>query len=85
MLNEQALQDIQRILTPGGQLHFWTDVLDYYEHICSQLMDTTSLAGPSFVPQRIAEHSMDYTTHFERRARTHGQPVYRAVFAKPTC
>lgn len=83
VLNEQVLQDIERSLIPGGQLHFWTDVLDYYEHICTQLMDTTNLAGPRYVPQREAEHSMDYTTHFERRARTHGQPVYRALFVKP--
>jgi tRNA (guanine-N7-)-methyltransferase len=84
VLNERALQDIQRILAPDGQLHFWTDVLDYYEHICEQLMDTTTLIGPRFVPQRAAQHSMDYTTHFERRARTHGQPVYRAIFTKPS-
>lgn len=84
VLNEQVVQDIQRSLLPGGKLHFWTDVLDYYEHICGLVMDTTTLTGPGYVPQRTAEHSMDYTTHFERRARTHGQPVYRAIFVKPT-
>ncbi len=83
ILNEHVVQDIQRSLVSGGKLHFWTDVLDYYEHICGLVMDTTTFAGPSYVPQRTAEHSMDYTTHFERRARTHGQPVYRAIFAKP--
>ncbi len=82
VLNEHTLYDIERVLTPGGQLHFWTDVLDYYEHICSQVMDLTALTGPAYVPQRSANHSMDYTTHFERRARTHGQPVYRAIFEK---
>jgi tRNA (guanine-N7-)-methyltransferase len=83
VLNEQTLQDIQRTLIAGGELHFWTDVLDYYEHICSQIMDTTQLTGPSYVPQRAATHNMDYTTHFERRARIHNQPVYRAIFYKP--
>ncbi len=82
VLNEQAIHDIQRVLKPNGELHFWTDVLDYYEHICGQVMDLTALAGPRFVQQRAAAHAMDYTTHFERRARTHGQPVYRAIFAK---
>ncbi len=82
VLNEHTLHDIERVLMLAGQLHFWTDVLDYYEHICGQIMDLTSLAGPKFVPQRTAAHSMDYTTHFERRARTHGQPVYRAIFEK---
>ncbi|QDV23321.1 tRNA (guanosine(46)-N7)-methyltransferase TrmB [Aureliella helgolandensis] len=84
VLNEQALADIERALVPGGEFHFWTDVLDYYEHICGQVMDLTKLAGPRYVPQRTAAHSMDYTTHFERRARTHGQPVYRAIFLQPS-
>lgn len=83
VLNEQVVQDIQRSLTAGGKLHFWTDALDYYEHICGLIMDTTTLSGPAYVPQRPALHSLDYTTQFERRARIHGQPVYRAIFAKP--
>lgn len=82
VLNEQTLRDIERTLAPGGELHFWTDVADYYEHICGDLMDLTALQGPRYVLQRTAAHPMDYTTHFERRARTHGQPVYRAVFIK---
>lgn len=83
VLNEEALQDVQRVLLPDGQFHFWTDVLDYYEHICGTVMDQTELLGPQYVPERSAGHSMDYTTHFERRARINGQPVYRAIFVKP--
>ena len=82
VLNRQTLTDIERVLRAGGELHFWTDVLDYYEHICAEVMDHTSLVGPRYVPQRAATHAMDFTTHFERRARNDGQPVYRAVFAK---
>lgn len=84
VLNDETLLAIERSLLPGGLLHFWTDVLDYYEHICGQVMDHTALLGPRYVPQRPAEHAMDYTTHFERRARRYGQPVYRAVFAQPS-
>ena len=82
VLNEQTLQDVQRVLKDGGEFHFWTDVLDYYEHICKQVMDETGLAGPRYVPERSASHAMDYTTHFERRARLNSQPVYRAIFIK---
>ena len=83
VLNEQTLSDIHRVLKPGGELHFWTDVLDYYEHICTEIMDSLDLLGPRYVPEQTAEHHMDYTTHFERRARLNSQPVYRAVFQKP--
>mgnify|MGYP001293330964 CR=1 FL=1 len=80
VLNDQTLRDIERVLKLGGEFHFWTDVLDYYEHECEQIMQLTHLAGPRYVAQRDPSHSMDFTTHFERRARLNGQPVYRAVF-----
>lgn len=83
VLNETMLENLVRILLPGGKFHFWTDVADYYEHICALVMDTTPLLGPEYVPSRDASHSMDYTTHFERRARLNSQPVYRAIFRKP--
>jgi tRNA (guanine-N7-)-methyltransferase len=83
VLNDQAILDIERSLIAKGEFHFWTDVLDYYELICAQVMDTTSLLGPKFIPERPASHGMDYTTHFERRARLNGQPIYRALFIKP--
>lgn len=82
VLNEQAIADIQRALVPGGEFHFWTDVLDYYEHLCQEVMQLTTLLGPRYVPERSAEHAMDYTTHFERRARINEQAVYRAIFVK---
>lgn len=83
VLNEQTLNDIVRALLPLGEFHFWTDVLDYYEHICAEVMDSTPLLGPKYVPERPSQHSMDFTTHFERRARNDSQPVYRARFQKP--
>lgn len=83
VLNDQTIADIVRVLLPGGEFHFWTDVLDYYEHICTEVMNQTNLLGPRYVPETQAAHSMDYTTHFERRARLNSQPVYRAIFQKP--
>jgi tRNA (guanine-N7-)-methyltransferase len=83
VLNEQAIVDIVRALMPSGEFHFWTDVLDYYELICSHIMDHTNLIGPRFVPERVAQHAMDFTTHFERRARLNGGTIYRAIFIKP--
>jgi tRNA (guanine-N7-)-methyltransferase len=82
VLNEQTLADIERTLAGGGEFHFWTDVADYYEFICSQVMELTRLQGPRYVPEKEAQHEMDYTTHFERRARLNSQPVYRAIFDK---
>lgn len=82
VLNDDTLAAIERILVPNGQFHFWTDVLDYYELICRHVIECMTLDGPRYVPQRAAQHDLDYTTHFERRARRNHQPIYRAVFGK---
>lgn len=80
VLNDDTLAAIERILKPQGKFHFWTDVLDYYELICRHVIEHMKLDGPRYVPQRAALHDLDYTTHFERRARRNHQPIYRAVF-----
>lgn len=76
------LRDIERVLQPGGTLHFWTDVQLYFDVTIQLILDTTNLTGPNDVPERPAEHDLDYRTHFERRMRLHGEPVYRAKFQK---
>ena len=83
VLQESLLGHIQRTLRPGGLLHFWTDVEEYFQATLDLLAATTRLAGPIRVEEIPAEHDMDYRTHFERRMRLHDLPVYRAVFRKP--
>lgn len=82
VLSDETILHIQRVLKPGGQLHFWTDVLDYYEIAVPRIMELTSLDGPFYVPEPVALHGMDYRTHFERRTRLNGLPVYRARFVR---
>ncbi|MFN6128191.1 MAG: tRNA (guanosine(46)-N7)-methyltransferase TrmB [Planctomycetota bacterium] len=83
VLSDETMTNIERTLLPGGQLHFWTDVLDYYEEAVARIMDLTRFRGPFYVPEPTATHAMDYRTHFERRTRLNGLPVYRARFEKP--
>lgn len=84
VLSEQTLTNIERTLKPNGAFHFWTDVLDYYEGTLELIDQVTKLAGPFFVSEPHATHDMDYLTHFERRTRKNGLPVYRARFTKTT-
>ena len=83
VMNEQLLVDVQRVLIPSGQLHFWTDVAEYYETSLELIANETSLIGPLPVPERPATGDLDYQTHFERRTRLHAQAVYRAEFRTP--
>ena len=80
VINPQMVQDIQRVLQPDGLFHFWTDVEEYFETACETIKDNSDFQGPIEVPERQAEHDMDYRTHFERRMRLNDHPVFRSRF-----
>ena len=82
VMNEYFVRDIERVLRPGGSLHFWTDVQDYYEMALPVLAEHTSLKGPLAVAEQTPAHDMDYRTNFERRKRQDGLPIYRSEFRK---
>jgi tRNA (guanine-N7-)-methyltransferase len=83
VMNNQFVADIQRVLEPGGELHFWTDVKEYFYTTLELIRAISQLIGPLTVPERAAEHDLDFRTHFERRMRLHGEAVYRSEFRKP--
>jgi tRNA (guanine-N7-)-methyltransferase len=84
VMRESFLHDIERTLVPGGSLHFWTDVEEYFQTSLELLAAHTTLLGPLPVPETPAEHDMAYRTHFERRVRMASEPVYRSEFKKKT-
>jgi len=83
VMQPSFIADIQRTLKPGGRLHFWTDVEEYYETTCSLIAEHSRLSGPVFVPEPPTEHDRDFRTHFERRMRRNDHPVFRSYFDKP--
>jgi tRNA (guanine-N7-)-methyltransferase len=82
VMNEGFVHAVVRTLAPGGTLHFWTDVRDYFDATLDLIAQQTPLAGPLKVHERSAEHDLDYRTHFERRMRLGSTPVHRAEFRK---
>ncbi len=84
VMNEPFLADVVRVLVPGGSLHFWTDVKDYFDLSLRLIAEHTPLVGPLAVNERPAEHDLDFRTHFERRTRLSELPVYRSEFRKPS-
>ena len=82
VMNAPFLRGIERTLVPGGALHFWTDVEEYFHSTLELIAQATTLAGPMPVSERPAEHDLDYRTHFERRMRLHNLPVFRSEFRK---
>jgi tRNA (guanine-N7-)-methyltransferase len=83
VMNEAFVREVERTLMPGGTLHFWTDVEEYFATTLELLAASTGLNGPLPVAEQPAQHDLDYRTHFERRMRLHGETVHRAEFRKP--
>jgi tRNA (guanine-N7-)-methyltransferase len=82
VMTDEFVHNIERALRPGGTLHFWTDVEEYFQETLGLLAQIPRLTGPLTVAEREATHDLDYRTHFERRMRLHGKPVYRSEFRK---
>jgi tRNA (guanine-N7-)-methyltransferase len=80
VMNESFVADVARVLAPGGWLHFWTDVQDYFDASLELIARQTRLVGPLAVAERPAAHDLDFRTHFERRMRLLKEPVFRAEF-----
>jgi tRNA (guanine-N7-)-methyltransferase len=84
LMDADFVADVERVLVPGGVLHFWTDVEAYYHETLEVLAKQTRLEGPIAVQVHDPEHDLDYRTHFERRMRLHDLPVYRGEFRRPS-
>lgn len=83
VMRDDFLRAVERALRPGGSLHFWTDVEEYFQTTLALIAECTRLQGPLSVAEVSPEHDLDYRTHFERRMRQTGLPVYRSEFRKP--
>ncbi len=82
VMNADFLHQVERVLVPGGTLHFWTDVEEYFQTTLELIVAESKLDGPRPVSEKPADHDLDYRTHFERRMRLHNEPVHRAEFCK---
>jgi len=79
---EPVIQVVHRKLKMGGKLHFWTDVEQYFRKGLEAIARVSGWTGPLEVPEKEPEHDFDYRTHFERRTRLNGSPVFRSLFIK---
>lgn len=82
VLSGPFLAQAGRVLASGSLLHIWTDVEEYF-HEALAAAAATGLFGPP-AEEVAAEpgHDLDYRTHFERRSRLAGLPVWRAAVAR---
>jgi len=82
VLSDLFLQHAGRVLAPGGLLHIWTDVEEYFAEAVAAAVGTQSFAAPQEETVGPAQHDLDYRTHFERRTRLAGAQVWRAMLKR---
>lgn len=83
VLNETSIPNYARALRAGGRLHFWTDVLDYFDETIEMIAVIVPELGVPIPEEEVeSTHDLDYRTHFERRSRQHQIPVYRVRYEK---
>jgi tRNA (guanine-N7-)-methyltransferase len=78
VFNAEFLVQAARILEPGGLLHAWTDVEEYFGVMTALVAANPALAALPPPAERQAAHDMDYHTSFERKKRKLGLPIFRA-------
>ena len=73
---------VARVLVPGGWLHMWTDVEDYFEIVQALLEHHPFFDNLPTPAERVATHDLDYQTSFERTRRVAGLPIHRGLWRR---
>lgn len=82
VLSEPFLLQGGRALATGSVLHIWTDVEEYFLEAMAAARATGLFAEPRVEEPNEPAHDLDYRTHFERRTRLAGMPVWRAALER---
>jgi tRNA (guanine-N7-)-methyltransferase len=82
LFNDEFADLLAVVVQPGGLVHAWTDVEEYFG-VISRLMDHhasfESLPVPELPP---AAHDLDYQTSFHRRRSQAGCVIYRGLWRR---
>lgn len=82
LFTDEFVDQIAAVLKPGGLVHSWTDVQEYFEVICS-LMDHHRHFEPLPPPAETEpQHDLDYRTSYERKRRKAGETVHRGLWRR---
>jgi tRNA (guanine-N7-)-methyltransferase len=81
VFDEWFLERVAALLRPGGELHFATDVEEYFG-VMRRLLEEAPAFRELPVPEVGApESDLDYLTNFERKYRIEGRAIFRGRYA----
>lgn len=77
LVTQGFLENVLLILKPEGMIRFATDVEAYYQMTEELLSQLSGVVRSNPESTSSVAHDMDYLTHFERKARLKGKPIFR--------
>ncbi len=81
LIQPAFLDEVRRVLVPGGQLLLVTDHRDYFEHMLEVIADVRGFARCEF-PRLLAEDVHTVGTNFENKYIEEGRSVHKAALLK---
>jgi tRNA (guanine-N7-)-methyltransferase len=82
IFSAEFLIQVSRVLRPGGLLHAWTDVEEYFRVMTDLVAGNADFATMTPPAERLPLHDMDYHTSFERKKRKLGLAIFRACWKR---
>lgn len=82
IFTDEFVNQCSQVLKPGGFLHSWTDVGEYFEVIESLMDHHDDFEKQPTPEERAPEHDMDYQTSFERKKRKIGETIHRGLWRR---
>lgn len=77
IFTDTFLELVARVLEPGGELHSWTDVAEYFQVIQALVTHHPRFEELRAVDEHVPQHDMDYLTSYERKGRQSGSEIHR--------
>ncbi len=82
VFTDRFVDECSRLLKPGGWLHSWTDVEEYFGVISALMNHHPDFEAQPTPEESPAEHDLDYQTSYERKKRQLGLPIHRGQWCR---
>lgn len=82
IFTDNLVRQIETVLLPGGLLHSWTDVEEYFQVITSLMDNAPSFEKLAPPAERAPVNDLDYQTSFERKKRKLGSTIFRGLWRR---
>jgi len=80
VFTDELVNQFTQVLKPGGLVHSWTDVEEYFGVISALMDHDTRFENLPRPVEREPTDDLDYQTSFERKKRKAGCTIYRGCW-----